>query len=84
MSGMRKEVKRILVIKEIGFSLYFISLIPMYLTGKQINIFTIILIVLATILLLLFRCPYCKKRLDPRLKIVDIKCCPMCSHKFYQ
>ena len=84
MKIMRKEVKRILMIKIVGISLYFISLIPMCFYGKITNVLSIILIVLATILLLLFKCPYCYRRLDPKLKITETRYCPMCGNRFYE
>ena len=73
--------KKIFIYKRLGILLYFISLIPAYINDTTLNFITIILLIVGTICMLLFRCPYCYHQLDPRLKKSELTYCPKCGHE---
>ena len=81
---MENKKIKIILFNRLGFFCFLLALLPAYLFNSVFNPITIILVVVGTILSILFRCPYCKTQLDPRLRASELEYCPKCGHKLYE
>lgn len=79
---MKKSILKIIIFKRIGISMFFFSLIPAFYFDNVKNIISLFFILVGSLLLILFRCPYCKHQLDPRLKASELSYCPNCGHSY--
>ena len=75
-----KKINKIIIYKRLGILSFFMSLIPAFIIGTVINFITIIFIIIGSICLLFFRCPYCNHQLNPRLRLSELSYCPKCGH----
>ncbi|HEX3023245.1 MAG TPA: hypothetical protein VHP81_12740, partial [Lachnospiraceae bacterium] len=71
-----------IIYKRAGFSFFLLSLIAAYFLDSVYNPVSIIFMITGVIFEALFRCPYCKRQLDPRLRSYELSFCPRCGHSF--
>jgi hypothetical protein len=80
MIRVNKKFRKIVIYKRFGFSFFLLALIPAYIFDSVYNPVSIIFLIAGVIFSALFRCPYCKRQLDPRLRISELSFCPRCGH----
>ncbi|WP_461204915.1 hypothetical protein [Clostridium sp. DL1XJH146] len=78
----QREFQKRVVYKKIGFSTWFFAIIPMiFIEGAFKYAITIIICAIAIYFERQYKCPYCNKVFDPRLKSSELTYCPKCNEK---
>ncbi len=78
----QQQFQNALTYRKIGFFVWFIAIIPMtIIQGTLKYIVTVIICAIAIYFERKYKCPYCGKVFNPRIKPRELTYCPECSKK---